>query len=92
MKIVIRDEVVEDLESIFAWISRDNPSAAGRVVMSLRQRLNLLLTPGMARMGRTGTDEGTLELVEAPYIIVYEVHDDREEIEILAIVYGAQDR
>ncbi len=92
MKIVIRDEAVEDLEAIFAWIAKDNPSAAASVVRAVRQRFDLLLTPGMARMGRPGMDEGTLELVEAPYVIVYEVHDDREEIEILAIVHGAQDR
>jgi len=92
MKIVLRDEAVEDLEAIFTWIGKDNPSAAARVVRSLRQRLDLLLSPGMARMGRPGADEGTFELVEAPYIIVYEVHDDREEIEILAVVHGAQDR
>jgi toxin ParE1/3/4 len=92
MKIVIRDEAAEDLGAVFVWIAKDNPSAAASVVRNLRQRLDLLLTPGMARMGRPGTDEGTLELVEPPYIIVYEVHDDREEIEILAIVHGARDR
>jgi plasmid stabilization system protein ParE len=40
----------------------------------------------------SGRDEGTHELVEAPYIIVYEVHEERDEIVVLSIFHGAQDR
>jgi plasmid stabilization system protein ParE len=43
-------------------------------------------------MGRPGLDPGTRELIEYPYIIVYEVHLERGEIEILAIVHGARHR
>jgi plasmid stabilization system protein ParE len=41
---------------------------------------------------RPGLDAGTRELVEYPYIIVYEVHAEREEIVVLSVVHGAQDR
>jgi len=43
-------------------------------------------------MGRAGLIEGTRELLEYPYIIVYQVHEDRGEIVILAVVHGAMDR
>jgi plasmid stabilization system protein ParE len=43
-------------------------------------------------MGRSGLDPGTRELIECPYLVVYEVHDDREEIVVLSAVHGAQDR
>jgi hypothetical protein len=43
-------------------------------------------------MGRLGLDVGTRELIEPPYIIVYEVHAAREEIELLYVAHGAQDR
>jgi plasmid stabilization system protein ParE len=43
-------------------------------------------------MGRPGLDRGTRELIEYPYIIVYEVHEERGDIAVLAIVHGAQDR
>jgi plasmid stabilization system protein ParE len=36
--------------------------------------------------------EGTRELVEPPYIIVYEVHEAAGEIDVLAVVHGARDR
>ena len=32
------------------------------------------------------------ELIEPPYIIVYEVHEARNGIEILYVVHGAQER
>ena len=43
-------------------------------------------------MGRLGLNPGTRELIGNPYIIVYEVHEDRGEIVLLAIVHGAQKR
>ena len=42
-------------------------------------------------MGRPGLVEGTRELIEGPYIIVYKVFDDREVV-ILSVVHGARDR
>jgi plasmid stabilization system protein ParE len=43
-------------------------------------------------MGRPGLDPGTREFVEPPYLIVYEVHEAREEIEVLYIVHAARNR
>ena len=43
-------------------------------------------------MGRPGLVEGTRELLEWPYIIVYKVYEDREEVVIVSIAHGAQDR
>lgn len=48
--------------------------------------------PGLAHMGRPGSAAGTRELVEAPYIIVYEVREDRDELVVLAVYHGAQSR
>jgi plasmid stabilization system protein ParE len=43
-------------------------------------------------MGRPGLVEGTRELLEWPYIIVYKVDDARQEIVVVAVAHGAQDR
>lgn len=43
-------------------------------------------------MGQPGSLPGTRELIEYPYVIVYEVHDDRSEIIVRAVVHGAQDK
>ncbi len=92
MKIVVRKKADEDLDEIFAWIAKDNPRAAAGMIQRIRQHIGRLATPGLEQMGRPGLDPGTRELVEPPYIIVYEVHEGRREIEVLYIVHGAQDR
>jgi toxin ParE1/3/4 len=43
-------------------------------------------------MGRPGLVEGTRELVEWPYIIVYKIEEDRDEVVVISVVHGARDR
>jgi toxin ParE1/3/4 len=92
MKIIVREKADADLDHIFGWVAQRNPSAATEVIRRIRARIGKLETPSLARMGRPGLEEGTRELVESPYIIVYEVHEAQGEVHILYIVHGAQDR
>jgi len=92
MKVVVREAAAFDLDAIFEWISRDNPRAAAEMVVRIRSRINRLAFPGLAHIGRPGQVEGTRELLEPPYIIVYEVDEPAEEIAVLAIVHAARDR
>jgi plasmid stabilization system protein ParE len=43
-------------------------------------------------MGRPGLVEGTRELLEWPYIIVYKISEERDEIVIVSVMHGARDR
>jgi plasmid stabilization system protein ParE len=43
-------------------------------------------------MGRSGLIEGTRELIEYPYIIVYHVDEERDEVVVLSIIHGARRR
>jgi plasmid stabilization system protein ParE len=72
MKIIVREKADADLDAIFAWIAKDNPAAAVAMIRRIRQRIGRLATPGLENMGRPGLDVGTRELIEPPYIIVYE--------------------
>ena len=92
MKILFDDEALEDLRSIHAWIAKDSPRAAGELIAKIFDKIENLLVPELTYMGRPGLDPGTHELIEYPYIIVYEVHDERGEIIVLTIVHGAQNR
>lgn len=92
MKLVIREEAVDDLDEIHDWIGKDNLSAAIRVVRALRERMNSILLPELVKIGRPGRRKGTRELIKWPYIIVYKVDDNREVITILAVVHGARYR
>ena len=92
MKVVVRAKAADDLVGIFEWISTQSPSTAIGVVLRLRRRITVLEMPECAYIGRPGRDEGSRELVEGNYIIVYEVNKRRQTISILAIVRGARDR
>ncbi len=92
MKVVVREAAVGDLDDIFDWISRDNPRAAAELVRRIRARINRLAISGLSHIGRPGLVEGTRELVEAPYIIIYMVDEPADEVIVLAIVHGARDR
>ena len=90
MKLVIREAAADDLDAIYDWIAKDSDSSAARVVRTLRQRMNSVLLPELVNIGRPGRREGTRELIEWPYIIVYKVDDDRTVVTILSIVHGAR--
>ena len=92
MKVVIREEAADDLDGIFAWVAKDDPVAAVNLLRRLRSRIGRLAVPGFAHMGRPGAVEHTRELVDAPYITVYRVHEQRSEIEVLAVFHARQDR
>ncbi len=62
------------------------------MIARIEAKVMRLGTPGLANMGRPGLVEGTRELLEYPYIIVYTVYEERDEIVVISIVHGAQDR
>jgi toxin ParE1/3/4 len=92
MKVIVRESAKLDLDEIAEWIAKDSPRAAARIVSTIRNRISVLETDELAQMGRPGLVEGTRELLEYPYIIVYAVYQDRNEIVVLSIVHGARDR
>lgn len=92
MKLVFDDLALADLENIHNWMSGDNPLAAKAVVERIFASVEHLAT--FPEMGHAGRDEGTHEWVvpRLPYIVVYEIDRGRDEIVVVAVVHGAQDR
>ena len=75
------------LDQIGAYIEKDDPNAAGRVVTRLVAAVDMLAElPAAGRIGRiTGTRE--LVLSDIPYIIPYRL---RHDIEILTVMHASQ--
>jgi toxin ParE1/3/4 len=73
-------------------ISEDNRVAATNMVSRIREHINRVKLDALANKGRPGIIEGTKELLEHPYIIVYRISEKGDEIVILSVVHGAQDR
>lgn len=89
MRISFDPRAVEDLDRIFAWIARDNPAAAHRVVSRIEAKVSRLAFPEIGRPGRV---EGTRELVVPPYVIVYRIDWAGDGILVVGVFHGAQDR
>jgi toxin ParE1/3/4 len=92
MKIVFHEEALDDLQSIFAWIAKNDLAAARSLIDRVFDTLEKLTLPQLSRMGRIGREPGTRELIEGPYIIVYELRERDGEIRVIAVVHGARER
>jgi len=92
MRVTFDPAASDELNGIFTWIAKDSPRAAFEMLARIEAKVMRLETPALTHMGRPGLVEGTRELVEWPYIIVYKVYEARDEIVIAAVVHGAQDR
>ncbi len=88
MKVLWLRRAERSLEQLADFIARDNPQAAYRMIMRLREAANALArTPDMGRPGRV---RGTRELVVpgTPYILPYRATKD--SIQILHGLHGAR--
>jgi toxin ParE1/3/4 len=92
MKVALDPAARDELNGIFAFIAKDNPRAALEMIIRIEAKVMRLEIPQLTHMGRPGLVEGTRELLEWPYIIVYKVLEDRDEIVVVSVVHGAQDR
>ena len=61
-------------------------------MIRIEELIARLQSAGLAEMGRPGLIEGTRELIEPPYIIVYKVIETRHEIVIVLVIHSAQNR
>jgi toxin ParE1/3/4 len=92
MKVSFDPAAQTELDEIFAWISDYNSRAARDLIGRIEAKVLRLENPELVYMGRPGLVEGTRELVEWPYIIIYKVFEDRGEIVVVSVVHGARER
>ena len=92
MKVFVRQDAEDDLGRIYSWISKDNPSAAADMVARIRDRLAFSSSTVLHIWDAQGLSQEPVNCIEYPYIIVYQVDEERTEIAIVAIFHGAQDR
>jgi toxin ParE1/3/4 len=92
MKVTFDPRARDELDHIFAWIAKDNFRAAVAMVARIEAKVMRLESPELTNMGRPGLVEGTRELLEWPYIIVYRVDAELDETVVVSVVHGAQHR
>jgi toxin ParE1/3/4 len=92
MKVRYTLEAVGHLDAIYAYIEARNPEAARRVIARIRAAAEQL--GKFPHIGHLGLVAGTHEWVVKglPYVIVHELHDRGDEVVVLGVFHGAQDR
>jgi toxin ParE1/3/4 len=90
MKVGYTLEALIHISAIHAFIDHRNPAAATRVVTRIRQAAEDL--GHFSERGRSGAVDGTREWVVRglPYIIVYEITPEADELAILGVYHGAR--
>jgi plasmid stabilization system protein ParE len=85
-------EAIAHINTIYSYIEARNPEAARRVIERVRAAAEQLSE--FPRIGHGGVVPGTLEWVVKglPYVIVHEVDAQRNEVIVLGVFHGAQDR
>lgn len=88
MKVRYTPQAKADLSEIFSYVTRDNPSAASRLIANIRHHLVAL--SDNPSLGRTGRVAGTRELVipRYPYVAAYRIRGNA--VEVLAIVHTSR--
>ena len=86
MKILWSSTAISDLKSIRTYIAKDNPTAARKVAMRIKEGISHLRDFPLS--GRVGRIPQTRELVlpGTPYIAAYTI--DGDEILIAALLHG----
>jgi toxin ParE1/3/4 len=89
MNIVWSPTAIQDLAALRAYITKESPAGARRIVLHILRDIENLL-PENPHMGRPGRVPGTRELVipQTPYIVPYRVQGD--VIQILRVYHSAR--
>jgi len=92
MRLRYTADALAHLQSMHAYIAERNPAAARRVMADIR--LAAVRLCDFPQLGRTAQWPGTREWVVqgSPYIAVYQIDGDRDEILELGVFHGAQER
>lgn len=92
MRVIIREAAYDDLYRIYAWIAKDRPRSADSAIDRILESAERL--GRFPYMGHIGRAPGTYEWVVPglPYIVVYKVNINDEEVDVVAVFHGAQDR
>lgn len=89
-RIEVTPEAERDIRAIVAHIRQDNPAAARRVMLEIKDQVITLVLAQFPNIGRAGRVDGTREMVITglPYIAIYEVGD--AVVYVMRVLHGAR--
>jgi len=92
MKLRFTIEALTHIAGIHLYIEARSPVAAAHIVKRIFTAADRLAE--FPNIGHVGAVPGTYEWIVQglPYIIVHEIDDEKDELIVLGIFHGAQDR
>jgi toxin ParE1/3/4 len=92
MRVRYTFEALTHLDAIHSYIEPRNPVAAQRVIARIRAAAERL--GEFPNIGHQGLANGTCEwsVNGLPYIIVHELNTEADEVVVLGVFHGAQNR
>ena len=90
MRVHWTNAAIGHLVSIYEYVAHDSKPYADRLIDRLTRRSEQIATfPLSGRMVPEYRDESIREVIEQPYRVIYRIKAD--QIDILAVVHGAQE-
>ncbi|MCY7284926.1 MAG: type II toxin-antitoxin system RelE/ParE family toxin [Cyanobacteria bacterium CAN_BIN43] len=90
MRVHWTNTAIDHLVSIYEYVAHDSKPYAERLIDRLTRRSEQIAAfPLSGRMVPEYRDESIREVIERPYRIIYRIKTD--QIDILAVVHGAQE-
>ena len=90
-RLIIAPEARQDLREIRDHIAKDNPKAAGRVVMRLRDMARMLAGAPSIGRGRSELGADLRSFVADRYVLFYRPLQGRVGIELVRVLHDARD-
>jgi toxin ParE1/3/4 len=92
MRVLIGESAYADLDRIFDWIAKDRPLVAAAVINRILDSIERL--GRFPHMGHAGKVADTYEWVVRglPYIVVYQIDVEENELSVVAVFHGAEER
>ena len=93
MRVLWTKSAIAQLEAIHDCVAQTSPEYARRIVDKLTRRsIQIAAFPFSGRMVPEYELKAVRELMEGPYRVIYLVKDEKDGIEVLAVIHGARDR
>lgn len=93
MKVLWTDAASAQLELIHNYVAQTSPEYAQRIVDQLTNRSKQIANfPFSGRMVPEYELNQVRELIEGSYRIIYLIKDEKEQIEVLAVIHTSRER
>jgi|SRR6267142_112772 len=92
MRVLWTDAALAQLEGVYNYVAPTSPEYALRIVDNLTKRsIQIAVFPFSGRMVPEYELNVVREIIEGSYRIIYLVKEEKNEIEVLAVIHGARE-